>query len=238
MRLDKYLSKALDLSRNEVRQLIQKGNIKVNEMVIRKKDFYIDEDTDLIYYNDKLLEYREFVYYMLNKPAGYICATVDKVNKTVVELIDEKKEIFPVGRLDKDTEGLLILTNDGEFAHRLTSPRNKVFKKYYVKSKEIVSEEDKVRFENGLEIKDGDGESFITDPAKLEKISDFEYYVYITEGKFHQVKRMFYAINNEVLYLKRVAMGNLVLDESLEVGEYRHLTNEEILLLKNEEKNE
>lgn len=232
MRLDKYLSKALDLSRNEVRDLISKGFIKVNDMVVRKKDHYINEEKDLIYYNDNLLEYREFVYYMLNKPAGYICATTDKLSKTVVQLIDEKKEIFPVGRLDKDTEGLVILTNNGEFSHLVTAPKNKVFKKYLVKSKEIVNEENKYKFENGLEIKDGDGETFITEKARLEKISDYEYHVYITEGKFHQVKRMFYAIDNEVLYLKRLAIGEVILDDSLQPGQYRPLTDEEILLLK------
>lgn len=232
MRLDKYLSKALDLSRNEVRSLITDGLIKVNNQIIRKKDFYINEEADNVIYNDKVLEYREFVYYMLNKPAGYISANKDKEHKTVIDLLDIKKEVFVVGRLDIDTEGLILLTNNGEFAHNLTSPKHKVVKKYYVKSELNITQKMIDMFESGLEILDGSNNKYITQAAKLEVIDEKQCYVYISEGKFHQIKRMFEAIGNQVVYLKRISIGSLVLDESLKLGEYRMLTDEEVMKLK------
>jgi 16S rRNA pseudouridine516 synthase len=171
---------------------------------------------------------------MLNKPKGYLSATKDAKDKTVIDLIDIKREIFPVGRLDKDTEGLMLLTNNGKYAHFLTSPNHHVIKKYYVEvEKEILEDEIKL-FCNGLEIRDGKDELYITKDANLELITEKTCYVYISEGKFHQIKRMFEKINNKVLYLKRVKFGDIELDETLELGQYRELTEEEIKLFKRE----
>lgn len=232
MRLDKYISKALDLSRNQSRDLIAIGKIKVNDMVIRKKDYYINEEVDFICYNDEQLEYKEFVYYMLNKPNGYICATHDKHHKTVIDLLDIKKEVFVVGRLDIDTEGLVLLTNNGSFAHLITSPKNDIIKKYFVRTSNELTSEVITSFKEGLSLLDGDNEAYTSKEATLEIINPYECYVYISEGKFHQVKRMFEAVGNKVIYLKRMAIGPLYLDDKLKLGEYRELTNEEVLLLK------
>lgn len=232
MRLDKYLSKALNISRSDALEIIKKGLINVNNVVIKKKDFYINEDIDNVSYQGQKLDYHEFVYIMLNKPQGVVSAVSDEKDQTVVDLIKERKDIFPVGRLDKDTEGLLILTNNGTLQHRLTSPKHDVIKKYFVKVAKDITDATIDSFKNGLYITDGKGENFLTKPAVLEKITRDSCYVSITEGKFHQIKKMFLACQNEVTYLKRIAMGPLVLDENLKVGEYRYLTNEEILILK------
>ena len=169
---------------------------------------------------------------MLNKPKGYLSATKDLKDKTVIDLIDIKREIFPVGRLDKDTEGLMLLTNNGKYAHYLTSPNHHVIKKYYVEVEKDIQEEEIKLFCNGLEIRDGKDELYITKEAKLELITNKTCYVYISEGKFHQIKRMFEKINNKVLYLKRVKFGEIELDPTLQLGEYRELTEEEIILFK------
>lgn len=234
MRLDNFLTKALNVSRSEASKIIKNKQITVNDKVAVKKDTYIDEQKDIIKYNYEIIEYKEFIYIMLNKPKGYLSATKDAKDKTVIDLIDIKREIFPVGRLDKDTEGLMLLTNNGKYAHFLTSPNHHVIKKYYVEvEKEIL--EDEIRlFCNGLEIRDGKDELYITKDADLELITEKTCYVYISEGKFHQIKRMFEKINNKVLYLKRVKFGDIELDESLELGQYRELTEEEIKLFKRE----
>lgn len=232
MRLDNYLNKALQISRSEASKIIKQKQIKVNDIIITKKDTYIDEQKDIIKYNEKVLTYKEFIYLMLNKPKDYICATKDNKDKTVIELINISRNIFPVGRLDKDTEGLLLLTNNGKYAHLLTSPTHCIEKKYYVELENEISEEQIKLFCNGLEIRDGKDELFITKPAKLEKISNKSCYVTITEGKFHQIKRMFNKIDNNVLYLKRVEFANIILDPTLKIGSYRELTEEEIKLFK------
>lgn len=234
MRLDNFLTKALNVSRSEASKIIKNKQITINNKVAVKKDTYIDEQKDIIKYNNEIIEYKEFIYIMLNKPKGYLSATKDTKDKTVIDLIDIKREIFPVGRLDKDTEGLMLLTNNGKYAHFLTSPNHHVIKKYYVEvEKEIL--EDEIRlFCNGLEIRDGKDELYITKDANLELITEKTCYVYISEGKFHQIKRMFEKINNKVLYLKRVKFGDIELDESLELGQYRELTEEEIKLFKRE----
>ena len=232
MRLDKYLSKAINVSRSDAQAIIKKGHVKVNHEIVSKKDFYINEDIDIIYYQEEKLEYHEFVYLMLNKPQGVVSAVVDNKDKTVVDLIKERKDVFPVGRLDKDTEGLLILTNNGSLAHTLTSPKNMVVKKYYVELQNDLKSDGIIAFKEGLTITDGKSETFVTKPAILEVITNNSCYVSITEGKFHQIKKMFHACNNEVLYLQRIAMGNINLDDQLKVGEYRYLTNEEVILLK------
>ena len=175
------------------------------------------------------VSYETHEYYMLNKPAGVVSATTDRQDKTVVELISSKKrrDLFPVGRLDKDTEGLLLITNDGELAHRLLSPKKHVDKVYYAKVQGIVDEVDQEIFAVVMSI--GNGETAL--PSKLEilysgEISEIR--VTIQEGKFHQVKRMFHAVGKEVIYLKRLSMGTLLLDETLKSGEYRALTKEEL----------
>ena len=234
MRLDNFLNKALNVSRSEASKIIKNKQITINDKVVVKKDTYIDEQKDIIKYNNQIIEYKEFIYIMLNKPKGYLSATKDAKDKTVIDLIDIKREIFPVGRLDKDTEGLMLLTNNGKYAHFLTSPNHHVIKKYYVEvEKEILEDEIKL-FCNGLEIRDGKDELYITKDANLELITDRTCYVYISEGKFHQIKRMFEKINNKVLYLKRIKFGDIELDETLELGQYRELTEEEIKLFKRE----
>lgn len=231
MRIDKYLANMGIGSRKEVKSYISKGLIYVNGEVIKKSAQQVDENRDKIEYNHEQIIYKPYIYLMLNKPQGVISATKD-YSKTVIDILDEKyqdRDIFPVGRLDKDTEGLLILTNDGKFAHDLLSPKKKVDKKYYAKLKHNLKEEDIKTFQNGIFF---EKENYLTKPAILEIISDDEAYITIQEGKYHQVKRMFHAVDNEVLYLKRVSMGKLNLDENLNFGEYRQLTQEEIDLLK------
>lgn len=232
MRLDNFLTKALGVSRSEAVKIIKNKQIAVNEKIVIKKDTYIDEQKDIVKYNNQIIEYKEFIYIMLNKPKGYLSATKDLKDKTVIDLIDIKREIFPVGRLDKDTEGLMLLTNNGKYAHYLTSPNHHVIKKYYVEVEKDIQEEEIKLFCNGLEIRDGKDELYITKEAKLELITNKTCYVYISEGKFHQIKRMFEKINNKVLYLKRVKFGEIELDPTLQLGEYRELTEEEIILFK------
>lgn len=236
MRLDKYLTKLELGSRSQVKELIKKGNIKVNNEIIKKPEFHIDEYNDKISVSDKTLNYSQFYYYMLNKPAGVLSAVTDKSEKTVMDLIDvtPKKGLFPVGRLDKDTEGLLLITNDGELAHNLLSPGKHIDKKYYVELNGELIESDIELFQKGLDI----GEKKLTKPAKLEILENRRAaYITITEGKYHQVKRMFGAINLKVTYLKRISMGELVLDKNLELGQYRPLNSQEINLLKKHKDN-
>ena len=229
MRLDKYIKHALCISRTNAIDLIKNKQILVNGSA-KSKDYDVKEN-DVVTYNERLVTYKECYYYMLNKPAGYISSAAQKEGLPVTSLIKERNDLFPVGRLDKDTEGLIILTNDGDLAHKLTSPKHEVEKKYYVESKYNIRKEDITSFNDEVEIT-VDGSSYKCLPAKLEIIEDGKSYVYIKEGKFHQVKLMFKAISNEVLYLKRVAIGNLVLDENLEIGSYRELNEDEIAYLK------
>ena len=234
MRLDNFLNKALSVSWSEASKIIKDKKIIVNDKIVTKKDTYIDEQKDIIKYNGEIITYKEFIYIMLNKPKGYLSATKDGKEKTVIDLIDIKRDIFPVGRLDKDTEGLLLLTNNGKYAHYLTSPNHHVEKKYYVELEKNIKPEDIILFCEGLEIRDGKDELYITKPAKLDLITNNSCYVYITEGKFHQIKRMFEKLDNKVTYLKRVKFGEIELDETLKLGQYRELTEEEIKLFKQE----
>lgn len=236
VRLDKYLADMNVGTRSEVKTLIKKKCVKVNGAIVNKENIKIDMENDEVMLNDSIIKYVEYEYYMLNKPAGVVSATEDSKDRTVVDLIKENtKELFPVGRLDKDTEGLLILTNDGQLAHNLLSPKKHVDKKYYARIKGVVDIEYIEQFSKGLNIND----EYVTKPALLEIISvdkennQSEIYVTITEGKYHQVKRMFKAVGMEVVYLKRVSMGRIILDERLELGEYRLLSDEEVRLLKN-----
>lgn len=232
IRLDKFLADMGIGTRSEVKTLVKKGQISVNNAIVRQPELKISPDIDNVCYNGERISYAEFEYYMLNKPAGCVSATEDRMHKTVLDIIQSaRKDLFPVGRLDIDTEGLLLLTNDGELAHRLLSPRHHVPKTYYAKVDGIVTAEDSRKFAEGLDI----GEKQNTLPAKLQilKAGDVsEIMITITEGKYHQVKRMFEAVGKQVLYLKRLSMGSLSLDEALATGEYRKLTPEEIAELK------
>ena len=233
MRVDKLLSNVGVASRAELKKYCKQGLISVNGKVINNPGVQVDSESDDIRFNGEKIVYREFVYIMLNKPDGYISATFDKYDPIVLDLIDQSYlvfEPFPVGRLDKDTEGLLVLTNDGQLAHRVLSPKKQVPKTYYAKIQGKVTEEDILAFEKGVILDDG----YETMPSQLKilKSDDMsEIELTIHEGKFHQVKRMFESVGKKVVYLKRLSMGKLKLDESLGLGEYRELTEEEVKLI-------
>ena len=233
MRVDKLLSNVGVASRAELKKYCKQGLISVNGKVINNPGVQVDSESDDIRFNGEKIVYRDFVYIMLNKPDGYISATFDKYDPIVLDLIDQSYlvfEPFPVGRLDKDTEGLLVLTNDGQLAHRVLSPKKHVPKTYYAKIQGKVTEEDILAFEKGVILDDG----YETMPSQLKilKSDDMsEIELTIHEGKFHQVKRMFESVGKKVVYLKRLSMGKLKLDESLKLGEYRELTEEEVKLI-------
>ncbi|MCM1327558.1 MAG: rRNA pseudouridine synthase [Bacteroidales bacterium] len=252
MRLDKFLSQLNMGTRSQVRDAVRQGDVKVNGVVVKSPDFKVLEETDQIIYKDVPLVYQKFVYYMLNKPQGVVSATKDNTADTVLDLLTSKteksflsagqdlassdgdwfsakeklflKDLFPVGRLDKDTEGLLIITNDGELAHRLLSPKKHVDKTYLVGIRVPLSPADIKALENGVDI----GDDKPTKEAKITVLSNTEITLTIHEGRFHQVKRMLHAVGNEVLSLKRIQFGKLKLDESLMPGESRLLTKEEV----------
>ena len=231
MRLDKYLAEMGVGTRQEVKKQIRQGKAAVNGTVVKAADTKIDETSDEVTICGRNISYVSYEYYMLNKPAGVVSATEDRRDTTVIDLIKDKKrkDLFPVGRLDKDTEGLLLITNDGDLAHRLLAPKKHVDKVYYAKIDGMVTEEDVKRFAEGIDI--GAEEEEMTRPAKLDimrSAEESEIRLTIHEGKFHQVKRMFLAVGKEVTYLKRERMGTLCLDENLKPGEYRLLTEEEI----------
>ncbi|WP_154838274.1 pseudouridine synthase [Staphylococcus sp. Marseille-Q1834] len=228
MRLDKFLANMGVGTRTEVKQLLKKGNIEVNQKVEKSPKIQINPNQDEISVNGEKIDYIDNIYIMLNKPKGYISATHDDSAQTVIDLVPEYQHlsIFPVGRLDKDTEGLLLITNDGQFNHNLMSPTKHVSKTYEVVSKFPIKESDILAFEKGIELSDGP-----VKPAQLIKVSDTTSHVTIYEGKYHQVKRMFHAIENEVLELKRLKIANLAIDGNLQSGEYRLLTDEELQLL-------
>ena len=233
LRIDKILSNLGYGSRAELKVYCKKGMVKVNDKVISNPGTQVDTDVDKIEFNNEVVNYREFVYIMMNKPDGYLSATFDKRDPIVLDLIDSSYlafEPFPVGRLDKDTEGLLVLTNDGQLAHRVLSPKKHVPKTYYAKIEGRVTEEDIKAFEQGVTLDDG----YETMPAQLkilESGEQSEIELTIHEGKFHQVKRMFESVGKKVVYLKRISMGKLMLDEKLGLGEYRELTDEEVKLI-------
>ena len=228
-RLDKFLCDLNIGTRSQVKTFIQKGLVTVNGEIIKKPEYKVS-DTDSVCYQGQALSGEQYAYYMLHKPAGIISATEDKFQTTVLEYFKEEpcKNLYPVGRLDKDTEGLLLITNDGELGHRLLSPRHHIPKTYYVEFEHSITETEIALLETGVDI----GEKNVTLPAKIEIIDEKTLYITITEGKFHQIKRMFEAVNNKVIYLKRISMGNLALDDSLPKGHYRRLTIEEITYLK------
>ncbi len=228
MRLDKYLSESTPYSRSEIRNLVKRHAVTVNEIPAKTADMKVDETADIVCVNGKKILYRKFIYLMLNKPQGYLSATEDDRDHVVVELVpDELKHFapFPVGRLDKDTEGLLLLTNDGRFDHELMSPRKNLYKRYYAELDKPAEKTDIEAFASGMEFKD-----FTAKPAKLEIDPDHpeKVYVEIAEGKYHQVKRMCEKVGKNVLFLKRTAIGKLQLDETLKCGEVRELTAGEL----------
>ncbi len=226
MRLDKMLAHMNYGTRKEVKELIRKGFVLVNGEVITNDDYKVDEINDEVVIANEKVEFKDKVYIMLNKPDGYISATYDSKDPTVIDLISEYNylNIFPVGRLDKDTHGLLLITNDGDLAHNLLSPKKHVDKKYYLKFDGNITEKGIKAFEEGIVLDDG----YKTMPAKLIDLGNNEANVIIKEGKFHQVKIMMERIGCKVTYLKRVEFGSLLLDENLEEGQYRLLTEEEL----------
>ncbi|POZ55276.1 Ribosomal small subunit pseudouridine synthase A [Lysinibacillus sphaericus] len=239
MRLDKLLANMGYGSRKEVKQLLKQKAVSVDGTYVKDAAMHVDpEQQNVVVFGERVV-YTEFVYYMMNKPPGVISATEDLRDETVIDLLDplhQHFQPFPVGRLDKDTEGLLLLTNDGVLAHNLLSPKKHVPKVYYAKIEGIVTQEDGERFARGVELDDG----YVTKPGKLvilKSAPQSEIELTIQEGKFHQVKRMFEAeaVGKRVIYLKRLSMGSLQLDESLALGEYRELTPEELAGLQNRE---
>lgn len=229
MRLDKFLTESNIGSRSQVKGYIKKGLVLVNGETIKSPEFKIDENKDYVTYNKKPVKYARYEYFMLNKPAGVVSAARDNIDKTVIELIEDKirNDLFPAGRLDKDTEGLLIITNDGELAHNMLSPKKHVDKTYYAVIDGEVTGEDVRRFSEGLDI--GDDKPAMPAELKILKSADeSEIELTIQEGRFHQVKRMFEAVGKNVIYLKRISMGGLKLDDKLLTGDYRRLTNEEL----------
>lgn len=235
MRVEKVLSNMGYGSRKEVKLFIRSGRVKVNSEVIKNGSLLVDVKSEKIEFDSMLIEYKEFIYLMLNKPAGFISATKDNLHETIVDLLEYEDIIFkpfPVGRLDIDTEGLLLITNDGKFAHDLLSPKKHVPKKYYVELDGPLKIDMVDKFRKGINVND----EYVSMPSKLE-ILDIEgknaAYVTIMEGKFHQIKLMFLELSLEVVFLKRVMMGELELDKELKPGEYRELTDEEVEMLKN-----
>lgn len=229
MRLDKFISDSTAYTRKDIRKLVRVGAVSVNGEKIVSPDKQISEN-DEVFINRKKIEYRKYIYFMLNKPQGYLSATEDKHDPVVTSLVPEEYahfNVFPAGRLDKDTEGLLILTNDGQFDHRITSPKKNVWKRYYAELDTPASSSDIETFKAGMTFKE-----FTAKPARLEITENpHNVFIEITEGKFHQVKRMCEQVGKNVVFLKRISIGSLVLDDSLKPGDIRELSLEELELI-------
>ena len=228
MRIDKFLSNMGIASRTESSKAARGGLILVNGAPVKKADVHIDPEKDIITYCGRKIEYRKYTYILMNKPDGVVSATEDGKDKTVIDLLPEelqKLNLFPCGRLDKHTLGLVMLTDDGDLAHRLLSPKHHVKKKYYFQSKFSLTEEEKAYLEKGATLEDG----YITKPSEIELLDDKKSgYITLVEGKYHQIKRMLESVNNKITYLERITFGPLVLDENLARGEWRFLTENEI----------
>lgn len=220
LRLDKFVaSQRTDLSRKDVKELCKKGRITINSVVCKQSDAKLDADKDVVAVDGAKINYQKHIYIMLNKPKGVVCSTRDGASPTVLSLVPpewNREGLFPAGRLDKDTEGFVLITDDGELSHRILSPKNHVEKKYYVELEKPIGENYKQAFESGMEIDGGD----VCKPAQLIEIenSPQSCYVILHEGMFHQIKRMFCRLGNKVTYLKRISIGGLVLDENLPLG--------------------
>ncbi len=243
IRLDKYLADMDRGSRSQIREAAKKGRIQVNGQIIKQTDIKIDPDTDMtdmVLFDGTAVAYRVFEYYMLNKPQGVVSATEDKLHQTVTDLLGDgcRRDLFPVGRLDIDTEGLLLLTNDGDLAHQLLAPKKHVDKQYYAKIEGKLPEDAPEQMAAGMTLRDGTQ----VKPGRLKILPRTmknaegqpvsEILLTIQEGKFHQVKRMFEALDCNVVFLKRLSMGSLKLDETLKPGEYRPLSEAELMELK------
>lgn len=232
MRLDRFLGETGAGTRSEVKQFIKKGLVSVNGNIVKDVGSRVAEGEDVVCLKGQPLSFSKFHYYMLHKPAGVVTATRDDRQKTVMDLLSDipVKGLFPVGRLDKDTEGLLLFTDDGALAHELLSPKKHVDKTYLAEIREPLSFAAVSALRQGVDI----GEKKPTAPAKVEILEEKRLLLTIQEGRYHQVKRMLNAVGNEVLYLKRLSMGSLTLDENLKKGEYRSLKETEIEALKKE----
>lgn len=230
MRIDKYVSSQISgMSRKDVKALCKKGEVSVNGTVVKNSDQKITVGTDIVSVQGKEIVYKKNIYIMLNKPQGYVCSTRDGKSPTVLELVPEelyREGLFPAGRLDKDTEGFVLLTDDGALSHKMLSPKSHVEKKYYVELEKPVEEYYINEFENGMEIDGGD----ICLPARIEFIPENRNvcYVYLKEGMYHQVKRMFKKLSNEVTFLKRIQIGGLELDKDLALGECLELLHKDV----------
>lgn len=233
MRLDKFLAETGVGSRKEAKQLLKKSMVTVNDQVIKDGKTQVDEKQDIVKFAGEKLTYQQYYYYLLHKPQGVISATEDKWDQTVIDLLrdeDFREDLFPVGRLDKDTEGLLLLTNDGQLSHQLLSPKKHVDKEYFAEVEGIVTDKDILQFAAGFALTNKE----LVKPSRLiieavdEQNQLSKIRLIIQEGKFHQVKRMFEAVDKKVVYLKRLRMGSLWLDENLALGEYRELTEAEL----------
>lgn len=223
MRIDKLLSNLKYGTRSEIKKALKNHLVEVNKEVILDPKYNVNPETDHITFRNEEVYYRDTILLMMNKPSGYVSANKDNLNKTVMELIKEPYTRFDLkiaGRLDKDTEGLLLLTNNGELIHNIISPNKDVYKKYFVR---VDAGFDATSLLSNMEIYDGNDRLYIPKTPKVEQLSDTEFYLYIKEGKFHQVKRMCKYFDREVMYLKRVAVGDIELDENLQLGEYKEI---------------
>lgn len=230
LRIDKYLSVALSQSRTDVKKLIKSGVITVNGETVKKADIKV-LDTDTVCISGKPLEYKKYVYLVLNKPKGVLSASTDKKARTVIDLVDERYrryDLFPVGRLDKDTTGLLLITNDGDFAHRIISPKSGTDKLYYAELDGAVTDEHIELFKNGVTLADGT----LCLPARLEKAGESSAYITVQEGKYHQIKRMFGTVGLGVNELERLSIGDFSLPKDLKRGDSRELSAEELEILR------
>lgn len=226
MRLDKYLSIFKIGTRSEIHKIIKNKKIKVNDEVITKPDYQVNEENDQVKYNEQILIYEKNIYLMFNKPSGYLTANSDNYQKTIMEFFPkEYQDLIIIGRLDKDTEGLLLLTNDGDFAHQITSPKKHIEKEYYVEFIGTLPDNIEEIFKKGVIIEN----NYLTLPSKIKILSNNSSLLTISEGKFHQVKQMFQAVETKVTYLKRIRIGNLQLDSNLKLGEYKKIKKETII---------
>lgn len=234
MRIDKLLSEMGKATRSESARLARQGKILVNGVPVKRADVHIDPEKDEIALCGTKITYKKFTYIMLNKPEGYVSATDDAREKTVLDLLNDeerRKDLFPCGRLDKNTLGLVILTNDGENAHRLLSPKHHAKKVYKFKSRLPLAESDIKALEDGVDIGD-----YVTKPCEITMTGDCDGEITLIEGKYHQIKRMLEAVDNKITYLERISFAGVALDTSLDRGEWRYLTDEEEKLLLKENK--
>lgn len=228
MRLDRFICECSGITRSEAKKRIKQGGVKVNDLVIKDGAFQVNAAEDCVSFDGKSLSYQEYFYYVFHKPQGCVCANYDDLHKTVFSYVpmNPKADLFTVGRLDIDTEGLLLVTNDGEFSHNMLSPKKHVDKTYLATWDKPATKVDVVAFEHGLDI----GDEKPTKPAKLsfDEENPTQVMITISEGRFHQVKRMSQAVGKEVLYLKRISMGNFILEDDLVLGAYREFTKKEM----------